>query len=472
MADVQLVQKNFNKFAKYGTVLPTIKDRVKSLFRTKSNPFYPASLSYWGFGSSVNSATGIGAITEGWDKNVTLYSIVRKIAKTCSYAPGGIYKVKDEQAFKRYKALSAQYHTAASFKNLNIAKIKALEPVQSHPLNDLYANPNPLQSGPEFEEALETYQLLTGNAYEWGRILSRGVVGELWPQPAQYMQIVPNNMFPIGISKYILMAGTTHEFTTQEILHTKYFNPNYDINGSHLYGFSPLQAAWLTLLEDNEAKSAAIELLQNRGPRKIITNTLVTASNAKEQTSRIKEQWREEILEGRGGIIVAGGEGKVLDVGLGINDLKILEISGFTKDDLCNAYGIPSVLLNSGGSKDFTSPVEQFRKDFIINTILPELRMRANARTRKMKDWGYGGQGLVFDYDTTVYTELQEDKKAMAEWLLITDWFTQNEKRVFMGENESDIDGMNMAYINSNKIPVSEAGMEVQPLPETGLDGE
>lgn len=447
-------------------------DRVKAVFRTKSNPFYPTSLSYFGFGSSFDPASRLGAINEGWNKNVTLYAIVRKIAKTCAFAPGGLYKVKDEQAFKRYKAMSAQHQTSISFKNLNAVKVKALEPVQSHPLNDLYANPNPLQSGPEFEEALETYQLLTGNAYEWGRILSRGVVGELWPQPSQFMQIVPTNTFPMGISKYILMAGMTYDFTSQEILHTKYFNPNYTITGNHLYGFSPLQASWLTLIEDNEAKSAAIELLQNRGPRKIITSTVMTPSNAKETSGRLKEQWREEMLEGRGGIVMMGGQGQVLDVGLGINDLKILEISGFTKDDLCNAYGMPSVLLNSGGSKDFTSPVEQFRKDFIINTILPELRMRANARTRKLKDWGYGGQGFVFDYDTTVYTELQEDKKAMAEWLQIADWFTQNEKRVFMGENESDLPGMNMAYINSSKIPVSEAGMEVQPLPDTGLEGE
>lgn len=166
------------------------------------------------------------------------------------------------------------------------------------------------------------------------------------------------------------------------------------------------------------------------------------------------------------------GKGGSIDVGLGINDLKILEISNYTQDDLCNVYGVWSGLFNSGSNQKYDN-VNQFRKDFIINTILPELNQLRDARNYKLKtDWGYKGSGIVLDYDPTVYVELQEDMKELAQWLAMTDWFTPNEKRAYMNEPPLDIPGMDMVYLPQNKIPIEEMSMSVPELPETGLNDE
>lgn len=434
----------------------------------------------FGFGSTIQDVSKQNTITHAWNKNATVYAIVRKIAKTCAYAPWGPYRVKDEQEYKRYKALSAQQHTAKSLGALQIARVKSLEPVQNNKLNDLYNNPNPLMSGSEYTEALITYKLLTGDAYEWGRLMdigvNRGKPGEFWPLPAQYMQIYTNGRFPAAISKYMLFGGgEPKEFTPEEVLHTKYFNPNYSITGAHLYGFSPLQAAWLTVQEDNDAKDAGIEVLQNRGPRKLITvknDAIQTAAQAKEQAGRLKERWREEMLQSRGGIVLMPGEGAAVDVGLSINDLKILEISNYTQDDLCNVYGVWSGLFNSQSNQKYDN-VGQFRKDFIINTILPELNALREARNYKLRtDWGYKGSGIVVDYDPTVYIELQSDMKALAEWLEIAWWFSPNKKLIYMNETPEDNPAMDRVYIPSNYVPIDEVGMEPSPLPETGIADE
>src|SRR5690606_38603220 len=112
-------------FLKYGKFRPGILDRIKHVVRFKaSNPaFYPInSLSWLNWGANVASCNPQAFITEGWNKSATLYSIVRKIAKTCALAPWQMYRVRDDQAFKRYKAMQAQQQqNIGTLKHLQIA---------------------------------------------------------------------------------------------------------------------------------------------------------------------------------------------------------------------------------------------------------------------------------------------------------------------------------------------------------------
>lgn len=471
-------------FLRYGTVRPSALQVIKSMpgrlvSFLKKDSFIPSSYSWMGFGSAVTEQNKANFIKEGWNKSATVYSIVRKIAKTCAYAPWGAYRVKDEQGFKRYKAISVQQQNGTSLKQLQLLRHKALEPVNDQVLNDLMSNPNPTQGSAEYHEGLFTYKLLTGDAYEYGDIVTAGANGgkpsELWLLPPQYVGIVPTKTFPVLPMGYILNSGRPINFTPEEILHTKYFNPNYSISGNHLYGFSPLQAAWLTVQEDNDAKDAAIEMLQNRGVRGIVgmegwVPDKMSANVVKEQAGLLKERWRQTQIENRGGIIPVSGKVGFAAVGLSISDLKILEISNYTQDDICNVYGVWSGLFNSNSNQKYDN-VEQFRKDFIINTILPELNALRDARNRKLQtDWGYKGSGIVLDYDSTVYVELQDDMEKLAKWLSQAYWFTGNEKRIYMNESENDNPMMNEILVPQNLIPLND--LNISELPETGLNDE
>lgn len=475
-------QKAQIDFLKYGTVKPNALQRVKHFFSslTKSDKFYTSnSIGWFGFGSVISECNREQYIREGYDKSATVYSIVRKIAKTCSFAPWGAYRIKDEQSFKMYKAMSMQQQTTASIKNMSMMRRKALEPVNDARLNELMTTPNPTQGGTEYHEGLFTYKLLTGNVYEWGRLLdsgaNRGKPNELWLLPPQYIEIKAGNTFPIMPAGYILYAGQPIPFTTEEILHSKYFNPNYNSTGGHLYGFSPLQAAWLTVQEDNDAKDAAIEMLQNRGVRGVLAMKGWDPKNmsqnmAKEQAGQLKERFRQEMLENRGGIVSVPGDADFVQMGLSLNDLKILEISNYTQDDLCNVYGVWSGLFNSGNNQKYDN-VEQFRKDFIINTILPELNSLRDQRNAKLRtDWGYKGSGIVLDYDSSVYVELQDDLEKLAKWLGSAWWFTGNEKRVYMNESENDNPMMNEVLVPQNLIPLSDLNIDVAEITDTGLN--
>lgn len=479
MADVAKLQTNF---LKYGTPLPTLKQRVRSFLglksavgrSLKSDTFIPASAFVnVGIGTSIADISKTNAIREGWNKNATVYSIIRKIARTCAMAPWGVYQVVDDQAYKRYKAMSSQQ---TSGEHLHMARTKALKPVEGHRLNNIYANPNPIQSGNEYTEALITYKLLTGDAYEWANMLqfgkNGGTPGEFWPLPSHMMTIYTNGNWPIMVDRYVLFDGRPREFTPAEVLHSKYFNPNYSYTGMHLYGFSPLQAAWLNMQQDNDARDAGIEILQNRGPRKLIaidSPAMTTPQQAKEQAGRLKERWREEMLESRGGIVLMPGTGSAIDVGLGINDMKILEISDYTRDDLCNVYGMWAGLLNGQGTQTHDN-VAQYKKDFITNVVLPELNSLRDARNYKLRtDWGYKAAGIVVDYDPTVYAELQEDMAKLATWLDTAWWFTPNKKLTYMNESPEKDPAMDRVYIPSTLVPIDEVGMSTMP-DQTGLN--
>ena len=460
MTDVLTLQKNF---LKYGTPLPSFGVRVKHFLRIKSTfPTSSVTMSL-GYGSVVPDATKQNVLREGWNKNATVYSIIRKIARTCAMAPWSMNQVVSDEAYKRYKTLTMQ-QTAPE--HLFIARTKALKPIQNHPLNAVYARPNPLQSGSEYTESLITYKLLTGDAFEWANIIKGGAnggrPGEFWPLPSHLMTIIANRDFPVTVNKYTLYDGRLpQDFPPEEVLHSKYFNPNYSFTGNHLYGFSPLQAAWLNMQQDNDARDAGIEILQNRGPRKLIaieSQAIQTADQAKEQAGRLKQRWREEMLESRGGIVLMPGKGNAVEVGMSPNDLKILEVSDYTRDDLCNVYGMWSGLLNAQGTQTHDN-VAKYQKDFIMNVVMPEMNALRDSRNYKLsQDWGIN-RGEVLDYDPTVWAELQEDMQKLATWLNTAWWFAPNKKLLYMNETPETDPAMDRVYIPSNLVPIDEVGM-------------
>ncbi len=206
-----------------------------------------------------------------------------------------------------------------------------------------------------------------------------------------------------------------------------------DANGNHLYGFSPLDAAWLSNLQDNNAREAAIELLQNRGRRGIFTfetDVIKEYAHFQEAKGRIKEEWRNSSREYKDDIMPMFGKGQWHNVGLSTKDLAVIEICGMTTDDLCNAYGVSSLLFNNHTASTRDNLLIA-RKDMITSVVIPLLTTIRDGRNRKLnKDWNPEKENIVADFDQTIYTELEIDKKATAEWMRAAGCFTDNEIRV------------------------------------------
>ncbi|HYH15930.1 MAG TPA: hypothetical protein VD794_11945, partial [Flavisolibacter sp.] len=53
---------------------------------------------------------------------------------------------------------------------------------------------------------------------------------------------------------------------------------------------------------------------------------------------------------------------------------------------------------------------------------------RDNFNRKLHTDWGYGGQNIYVDYDQSVYSELEIDRKQATDWIKQSDWLTIRQK--------------------------------------------
>jgi phage portal protein BeeE len=241
-------------------------------------------------------------VNDGYVGNDIVYSIVKLITDKARLAPFSVYKVIDEKAAKKYKALISQPDKVKNWKELIELRNKAFEEYNGDArLNELLKHPNDEDSWADIVEQWCAFKLVTGNSFVYGRLIEGGA-NEGKPLsinvlPAQYMAIIANvEVFPPMVAGYQLYYGKLWSFKREEILHDKYFNPQWNITGNQLYGQSPLKAASRTLTRSNEAKTASVSAFQNGGPAGVLfmNDDRFDAQSGQAQAAALKKSVSEK----------------------------------------------------------------------------------------------------------------------------------------------------------------------------------
>jgi HK97 family phage portal protein len=364
-------------------------------------------------------------VKDGYSGNDIVYSIIRLITDKVKMAPWAEYEVKDEAMAKKYFSItqSKQY---IPLRELEEIRHKALQPVKTKSkLTDLITFPNEQDSWGDLIEAYSSFKLITGNTYIFGKMIGSGKnIGqpnELYALPSQYMSIYADlNIFPIVPKSYMLYLQFIEQFTKQEILHDKYFNPNWNIVGQQLYGLSPLQAAARVLTRSNEGKKAAVANYQNGGPKGILfveDDRFDPNLSVQEAIDLKKSLARNQGSSNVNQVETSGYKVNYVPLGLSPVDLDLLNAENMDLRALCNIYGAPSQLLNDPGNKTYSN-MEEGEQALTVRCALPMLSsIRDNFNRKLMRDWGFKGQNRLIDYDPSVYNELQEDKAMQMSWL-------------------------------------------------------
>ncbi len=187
-----------------------------------------------------NTANAIGNVNNGYVGSDDVYSIVRRIAKTIAMIPLKVYKIVDDKAFKEYEfELSKKNYTPQALIKQQFLKHKALELVDDkNPLQVLLDHPNPSYSKTEFREGFHTFLLVTGNNYIYTPLLefgfNKGKPNEMWLSPAQYMSLQVSETWPRTVLGYRLQIAEPIMMKPEEVIHTRYFNPQYNYVGNEL----------------------------------------------------------------------------------------------------------------------------------------------------------------------------------------------------------------------------------------------
>lgn len=389
-------------------------------------------------------------ITNGYNVNDNIYAIVNLITDKVKQPDWGVYKIVNDSAFKAYQGIMRKKDlTSEDIKLAAEYKKKSLEPVYVSKLSELMQYPNDYETMQDLVANSTGYKLITGGRAIWGEILNMGAnQGKpyaLHNLPYHELSIIANtNKFPIVEEAYQLRILSDITFTKQQVLHDKYQNYDWDVNGAHLYGMSPLKSALRRLSRSNSAVKASAAMLENQGVKGVLymddprvlgsgVDPMETAKQVNAVKSKLvgEGEWRGSDNWGRIG--VSGYKLGWQEVGLTPVDLSIIDSEKWDLKRFAAVYGVPSQLVGDSESSTYNN-VREAEKALTLRCAMPQLVSFRNHLNRKLQtDWGYAGQNIFIDFDQTVFTELQEDIAEKSAWIKDLKALSPNEQRNLLG---------------------------------------
>lgn len=410
-------------------------------------------------------------IEDGYEMNPDVYSVVNGITKAGASVPPIVHIIKDKKKalkYQQYKRANKSKVNQAYLDNVLELKNEAFEEVYDDrdPLYKLMNNPNPLQGYPEWYENMKGFQLITGNAYTHFVELGDGTFGEMWVMPSQFTKIVANPTYESLIEAYLIdMYG--HEgkrLDAHTVMHWKYWNPDYDAVGSHLYGMSPLKSARRSIRLGNDGDQALSKALKNGGASGVV----FPSDPDIEQLTPAQRSQLEQYLRSMQGPdnykswLVSSVKLGFERFGMPPVDLEIIEAGKMTQRDICNVYNFPSELLNDPDNKTNANK-EQSRKQLYLDNVIPELNRDYAELNRSLVPIFSKATGTQYhlDFDVQSIDALNQDNADKVAWLERAWWLTADEKRIEMGYQPV---GDNNRYIPMNLIPDSQTELTEEDL--------
>lgn len=436
-----------------------------------TNEQYNRAIYNW-LGNSVlwNNENDDSYITQGYQKNATIYSLINLITKAATTIPFQVYEKTNENDYKRYKALTSGMMDAASIQKASLLQKNALVELQDTELHKILERPNPAQSYNAWLTELIAFGKLTGNRYIYGIGPDTGPnVGkftELYVMPSQVMEIISNGIME-PVSKYKLEYNGTKYIDASEICHIKDFNPYYDGTGSHLYGQSPLRAGLRSLTTNNEAVQTGVKYLQNQTARGLLTSEMGDINEVQAQQLKDKFKRQHQGSDNAGDIIITPNKMSWVNFGLNASDISLIAQYNASVKDLCNIYNVPVQLLNNTDSSSYNN-MKEAKKALYQNAVIPELIKIKDELNRWLAP-KYGDK-LCIEFDFSVIPEMQEETDKVVDQLSKAWWITPNEKRSAMnyGKDEENTT-LDDYFIPANLIPTNPSDIDL-PIESIDVD--
>ena len=416
-------------------------------------------------------------VKEGYMMNPDVYSVVNLRSRAAAAIPAMVLEVKDEKAAKQYYRLKASQRNGVQegFKKRKqeLQKKAFKEVPEDDDLYRLIERPNPLQAWPEFFENLWGFLDITGNGYAHGVELTDGRIGEMWIMPPQLTRIKADKGFEGLIRSYNLeYYGQSHDIPSDQVVHMKYWNPDYSTPGSHLYGMSPLRSARLTVKSGNDGMQALSSSYTNMGASGM---AFPDDKDVDQLNAQQREALQREIQNASGpkyakSVLVTSAKMGWTNFGLSPVDLEILNSLNLTQRKICNIYGVSSELLNDPENKTQANKKEA-RRGLYMDAVIPQMeRMYAEINRWLTKPYmdsdgnrrpaRFDGKKYHIDYDVSAIEALSDDMSKKVDWLSRAWWLTLNERREATDFEQSDNPMANELFVPAGQMPIGESSIE------------
>lgn len=385
-------------------------------------------------------------LKQGYTGNADVYSIINRIISMSSQARLALYRIE---------------------------KNKWVE-VMDHELTPFIRSANPTMKMQEFIQGHLIYKLSIGNSYWYKPVLESGVnkgkATELWLMPSNNVQILAGDSWMNPVGGYDLTTNLTVKFNTNEVYHSKFFNPLFGEYGT-LYGLSPLKAAARVVSKMNEGETTELKQFQNQSPPYLLyrdTQDALMSLLSPDQVADIEKTFKNYGKKHKAGSpIVLPDKFGAIKLGVSPVDLGILQSSQEGRRILCNIYGIPSGLFNDISNLTYNNMIEMGKMAW-NNCIKPNMDDFASSLTSFLIDPVKSFSGLFFAFDYSNVAELQSDYVKLVEWMTKAK-ATPNEMREATGLLPIDNPLMNEPWISMGESPLSSMNT-VDPLPLKNFD--
>jgi len=393
--------------------------------------------SNWGMGPDPEypASTFLNHVYQGFDKNELVYACIEEKSTSIAEAPVRVYD----------------------------AAQRSRDPIDTHPLRQLIANPNPLMTEFEMYEMLQLHLDLAGNAF-WEIVTDRaGRPVELWPLRPDLVRMKRSRS---SLSYGYFVDGAVYPV---DVLHFRLPSPV-----DPLVGTPPMRAALRATALDNEATDFVKALLQNHAiPGVVITMADLEHALDEATTNRLKTKWKQSYggkRRGEPAFLQAGMDVKAL--GLNLKDLEFPDLRTISESRICMSFGVPPILVGAkiGLDRSTFANYAEARKSFWEETLMPLQKRVAsaiNARLLPMFGSGSGVRRVVARHDNSEVLALREDE--LARWTRATEAFragglTLNDYRREVGKEP--VAGGDVFFVPSGIIATRDAAGNMQQVVE------
>jgi HK97 family phage portal protein len=438
------------------------------IFRTKApqpqQPYFV--LKYTGSSLIMIPGNSQAYYQEGWLNNSTIYAIVRKVAEKAAQVPHYQFdtrKAKNSE-LTEYKALRSNYDPKAQLEAKRLAK-KAFDEITNtnDPINLLLANPNPGMTYSQFTEFVLINKMIYGGCPVYA---NKGVVGNdvlaLYPFNSHWLQIEPDQTLMKIKRARLLVDYTGFDMKVDCLFMVKYVDPEIKIDGTHLFGHSPIQSGLREVQKDNETTKASLFLMQNKGisgffkPQDVETSRAMQAAPGGPSAIR---QSLDDLLKRNEGATdkpFTPLAVEYVSFGMDAQALQLVEQAIANEEKLANLYDFPHPLLN--GKAATMDNVKSATKYLVTNTISGHIKSLEEMWQFVCIASGKPERMVVFDIMSM--PELQEDIQRYADWMAKSGLFTTNESREALKYERNPEPMADQILVAGNLMPLSDLGGE------------
>lgn len=374
-------------------------------------------------------------IEKGYTYNDIIFAIINRIVEKAIIPSWAPYKIVDEKAYRASRAMLSEIAKSRAVDDGSFIKAirmgqKSMVKLEDDALNALIMYPNENDTWCDLQRSLYSYKLATGDYFEAGWAsgssggLNQGTPRTLYAIPPQFTSIIASSTLPITADGYLLQLGTNIPFAKEDILHEKYFNPEWDLYGNQLYGMSPLKAYLRRLQRNNLGQTRNMKAAENGGADDIVyidDQRLVGPEGfgvAIEQTGKLKKSFYQEQagVDNAGKVVWSPFKLGALKLTLSPKELNLLEQEKFDLTMAALLYNAPPVLFSTEAST--YNNMENGERALVANCAIPLNLSREASINRKIQQIPrYKGKGVIISPDLSCYTELQANRKDQVEWL-------------------------------------------------------